>query len=89
MLKDKETEAFLDNFLGVADKLYAVAIPGEEKSRPPTEIAGIASRIGIESEPAENVSAALKAISRLTKEPAIILICGSLYLAGIVLAENN
>ncbi len=88
MLKDKEIKVFLENFLGLADKLYAVAIPGEEKSREPGEIAGIAANIGIESEPMENISAALKAISRLTTQPALILICGSLYLAGSVL-ENE
>ncbi len=88
MLKDKETKAFLENFIGLADRLYGVAIANEEKSRTSLEIAGIAASLWIKSESVEGISAALKAISRLTKEPALILICGSLYLAGNVL-ENE
>ena len=35
MLQDKEAEAFIRNFSGLADKLFAVPVPGEGKSGHP------------------------------------------------------
>jgi len=88
MLKEKETKAFLENFLGLVEKIYAVAIWDEEKSQSAAEITGTARSIGIESTSAESVATAIQEISGLTTAPALILICGSLYLAGNVL-ENE
>ena len=45
--------------------------------------------LGIRSEPTTSVAAAIAAIARAESGPARILICGSLYLAGTILAENG
>jgi len=89
MLREKEVSAFLENFSGIADELFAITIPDEEKALPAAEIVQIAMAAGIKSQAATGISDALEKISRLTTSPALILICGSLYLAGAVLEENN
>ena len=46
--------------------------------------------VGIRSEPAPDVSAALeRVLAQSSTAPLRILICGSLYLAGAVLRENG
>jgi dihydrofolate synthase/folylpolyglutamate synthase len=68
-------------------KLAALTIPDEENSIGGDEAARVAERNGIGS---FEVTSAQGAIERLVKEPgpARILICGSLYLAGTILADN-
>ena len=65
-------------------------VPDELRSLPPGRIADAANRIGIPSESASNVEAALSAVKALRLEtPPRILIGGSLYLAGDVLRRNG
>ena len=49
MLKDKDCEGFLKKISGEIDKLYAIEIPDEPKSRSALEIQKIASKVGIKS----------------------------------------
>ncbi len=65
-----------------------VAIPGEANAHPADAIAAAGQVLGLESEPAASVAAAIDAFIR-HPGPARILIFGSLYLAGHVLAENG
>ena len=53
----------------------------------PSEIAAAARRLDIDAAVANDVEAALRAISRQCRqgEAPSVLICGSLYLAGAVL----
>jgi len=53
------------------------------------EAASAAQAVAIPAETAASVDAALARILTQSREPARILICGSLYLAGVVLAENG
>jgi dihydrofolate synthase/folylpolyglutamate synthase len=56
----------------------------------PDALADAARRLGMRVEIAESVEAALRRIAALAYEvPPRILITGSLYLAGHVLAENG
>ncbi|MBU6140629.1 MAG: bifunctional folylpolyglutamate synthase/dihydrofolate synthase [Proteobacteria bacterium] len=80
MLKDKNCEGFLQEISGEVDELITLTIPDEPKSRSASEISEIAKEIGIKSQIAEDFSDAFKKIKY--DEPAIIIICGSLYLAG-------
>ena len=90
MLATKDFEGFLQNFAGLARQLYAVPVPNAEKSLPAETVAEAARRIGIAAQGAENIAAALTAASRLQLDPPPrILIGGSLYLAGDVLAQNG
>ena len=90
MLSTKDCESFLRNFAGLARRVVAVPIPGQEKSFPPDAVADAACAVGIPAHSADDVEAALAAIGRFGLEPPPrILIAGSLYLAGAVLAANG
>jgi dihydrofolate synthase / folylpolyglutamate synthase len=69
--------------------LTGVAIPGEANTLSADEITAAAATLGLTAWPAPSVPAAIAAIYRRDPTPARILICGSLYLAGSVLAENG
>jgi dihydrofolate synthase / folylpolyglutamate synthase len=66
-----------------------VPIPGEHASLTPAQSAAHARAAGIAAAEADDVEAAVAAILKAEREPCRILICGSLYLAGTVLAENG
>ena len=88
MLNTKDVKGFLGNFMGRAEHLYAVSIPGEMNTLSADDTTAAARAVGLPADPADSVSAALTAI--LTKDPnARVLICGSLYLAGRILQENG
>lgn len=90
MLDTKTPLDFLNAFAGLAGTvLRTVAIPGEAHSLTAEQSAALAQQAGLAAEPAESVAAALADILRADGKPARILICGSLYLAGHVLAENG
>jgi dihydrofolate synthase/folylpolyglutamate synthase len=89
MLVTKSAEEFLARFEGIARHAFGVSPPGEA-SRPSSEIVAAAQRVGIEAETAEGFMAALARIKDLNLPvPPRVLITGSLYLAGEVLAANE
>ena len=94
MLNTKDAGGFLAPLAPHAQALYALTIPGEENALPASRIAETARGIGIPAEESKSVEAALRAIVGRNDTvggngPARVLICGSLHLAGIVLAENG
>lgn len=90
MLTTKDSRGFLNCFRGLAQELIAVPVAGEHAGRDPAEIAALAREAGIESVVSPSVPAALDYLAaRDWRAPPRILICGSLYLAGEVLAENG
>jgi dihydrofolate synthase / folylpolyglutamate synthase len=90
MMANKDAGAFLANFAGLTRHIVAVPIPGHDKAMPPDRLADAARALGMRVENATSVEAALQALSRLAYEvPPRILITGSLYLAGHVLAVNG
>jgi len=89
MLASKDLPGFLSNFPGLALRLLAVPIT-QDKGLPPETIAETARAIGIPAAAAPDLDAALDAIRALDLDPPPrILITGSLYLAGEVLAANG
>jgi len=89
MLSTKDTEGFLRNFAGLARRLIAVPVDAD-KGLSPDAVAAIARSVGIPADGAASVEDALAAIGTLELEaPPRILITGSLYLAGAVLAQNG
>lgn len=68
-------------------------MPGEAASLTAEEAAAAARGLGLEAQATPDASAALRAIAEATghrpQAPARILICGSLYFAGAILAENG
>jgi dihydrofolate synthase / folylpolyglutamate synthase len=97
MLRSKDADAFLAQLAPHVASLAAVAIPGEPHSLDAEEACAVAHRRGIAAHPAPSVAEALRLLgggarsgmSASACAPARVLICGSLYLAGIVLAENG
>ncbi|HVX91997.1 MAG TPA: folylpolyglutamate synthase/dihydrofolate synthase family protein [Xanthobacteraceae bacterium] len=89
MLSTKDCEGFLRNFAGLARRLIAVPIH-QEKTLAADAIAAAARRVGIPADPCDDIEGALALIGRYDLEPPPrILITGSLYLAGEVLAANG
>jgi dihydrofolate synthase/folylpolyglutamate synthase len=89
-LSTKDTAAFLSHFSDLAQELIALPIPGEHVARSADEIASLAKAAQIPASSAESVEAALQVLSKRSWPMAPrILICGSLYLAGAVLAANG
>ena len=90
MLSTKDSEGFLRNFTGLARRVIAVPILGQEKGLPPEMIADVVRRAGIPAGRAQTIEQALVLAGELDlEEPPRILITGSLYLAGEVLALNG
>ena len=70
--------------------VHGVAIPGAENSHTADAVVAGAEAVGIPAVPAESVEAALVAIrASAGPGPVRVMICGTLYLAGWVLAENG
>ncbi len=90
MLSTKDNAGFLRHFTGIARHVIAVPIPGHDKAVPAEVLAETARQAGIPAEAADTIEAALTAAARLplTMAPRV-LIAGSLYLAGEVLARNG
>jgi dihydrofolate synthase/folylpolyglutamate synthase len=90
MMANKDASAFLANFAGLTRHIMAVQIPGRDNAMPPDRLADAARSLGMRVEKASSVETALQTLSRLAYEvPPRILITGSLYLAGHVLAANG
>jgi len=90
MLNSKAPDAFLRPLAPRARRLRAVAIPGEENSLPAEQSAALARQVGFDdAAPAADTAEALRELIAAGGPPARVLICGSLYLAGTVLAKNG
>ncbi|MEH2564575.1 bifunctional folylpolyglutamate synthase/dihydrofolate synthase [Bradyrhizobium sp. AZCC 2289] len=90
MMANKDAAGFLANFAGLTRHIIAVPILDRDNAMPPDRLADAARALGMRVEIAASVEAALQTLSRLAYEvPPRILITGSLYLAGHVLAING
>lgn len=87
MLNTKEPGGFIAPFAGVAHQVIALTIPGEDNALPAERLAEIARAHGLPATTATSIEDALEQASALLPPPRI-LICGSLYLAGRVLAAH-
>lgn len=90
MLATKDCEGYLRNFSGLARRVFAIPIPNQDKSLSAEAVANAARNAGIPAERYSTVEEAIVAAGRLGLDPPPrILIAGSLYLAGEVLAMNG
>jgi dihydrofolate synthase/folylpolyglutamate synthase len=90
MMANKDAGGFLANFAGLTRHIIAVPITDRDNAMPPDRLADAARALGMRVETAVSVEAALGSLTRLAYEvPPRILIAGSLYLAGQVLAANG
>lgn len=90
MLGLKDAEGFLRHFRGLARHVITVPIPGaHEQPFTPDALAEAAHKAGLPSEPASGVEEALQRCDSHFPGPKRVLICGSLYLAGHILALQD
>jgi dihydrofolate synthase / folylpolyglutamate synthase len=90
MMANKDAKGFLANFAGLTRHIIAVKIPEQDQAMAPHTLADAARQLGMRVETSAGVAAALGSLTRLTYEiPPRILVTGSLYLAGHVLATNG
>jgi len=87
LMNTRSPAAVLAPFSGMAQQVLTLTIPGEVNAHKATYIADEARKAGFASRPMRSVVGALKAAAETPG--ARVLICGSLYLAGDVLARNR
>ncbi|MEK9660899.1 MAG: folylpolyglutamate synthase/dihydrofolate synthase family protein [Alphaproteobacteria bacterium] len=87
MIASKDAEAFLAPLAPLATSLTAVPVPGPHRHHAPRRLAEIALGQGISATTAGNVGTALDRLA--ARASGNVLICGSLYLAGAVLAADD
>jgi dihydrofolate synthase/folylpolyglutamate synthase len=88
MMNTKDAAGFIAPLAKHARSLAAVTIPEEKNALPAEAIAAAAGSAGIPAHTAGSVLAAIRDIAR-RGGTGRVLICGSLYFAGKVLAENS
>lgn len=90
MLANKDAPGFLKPLAGRTSAIYTVPIDNHE-CHSPAALAGMARNAGVSAIPAADVSDALRriAIHADRSKPPMVLIAGSLYLAGTVLHANG
>ena len=90
ILATKDVDGYLEPLATRFHTLRCVAIPGEANSLSAEDAAAAATRhFCLDAQPADSVAAAVGELVGRVPGPARILICGSLYLAGTILAENG
>ena len=88
-LNTRDPKDFLNSFRGLVTLVHTISIPGQINSIAPNSATEAAKQVGLKAKTARNVNHAVEQIVKETKGPAIILICGSLYLAGIILKNHS
>jgi len=89
MLNTKDIAAFLSPVFQYAASISAITIPNEPNSFSAAEFSEKASGQGIVIKVCDNVATAVDQIVASSGANARIMICGSLYLAGQILADNG
>ncbi len=92
MINTKDPVGYFEPFGGLAERVFTVPIRGSDAGLDPVALADDAARAGLVAEPLSSVAEALGKITRITAEDSVpprILIGGSLYLVGDVLADNG
>jgi dihydrofolate synthase/folylpolyglutamate synthase len=88
MLDTKDSQGFFAPLAPLVRRMRGVAIPGEPHSRTAAQVVAAAGAEGLAAAAAADVATALADLIA-TGPVGRVLICGSLYLAGTVLAENG
>ncbi len=90
MLSTKDAATFLGSFRGLARTVLTVPVAGDHEGRTAAELAEQAAVAGLRATPFESIETALLSLARPQwPVPPRVLITGSLYLAGEVLALNG
>lgn len=88
MLNTKDASQFFRPLARLAQHVVTLTIPGEPNAIPAAELAETVRRLGVPADTADGIENAVRQAA-LTGPASRILICGSLYLAGHVLAAEE
>lgn len=88
LLANKDAEAFFDAFRTLNPRIVATTFTADTAS-PPERLVSAARAAGLRAEAAPDVTAALERALAVDGAPPRVMICGSLYLAGEVLALSR
>lgn len=86
MLVNKDAEGVLNLLAPVVSRVITVPVP-HHACHAPADLAARAGRFGVPARAADSLEAALDALAEAA--PHVVLIAGSLYLAGEALARND
>lgn len=92
MINTKDQTGYFRAFEGMARHVYTVPVSMSDAGVPNDELAARAAEAGLSAEPVSSVASALRLLGESwdpAEAPPRILIGGSLYLVGAVLAENG
>ncbi len=87
MMNTREPADFLAPFRALKPRVLTLTIPGEENAHRAVYIASEARRVGFDAQPFRALAPAIDAAAKT--EGARVVIGGSLYLGGYVLARNG
>lgn len=89
MLNGKDPTGYLKALKGRVKVMRCVTIPDQPSSLSANQLAILAETLVVDTAPSDSLSLAVKGLAQGHPGPGRILIAGSLYLAGHVLAENG
>lgn len=90
MLALKDAKSFLRPFAGLCRHVTTVPIPGSHEAiHAPEILVECARQVGLEATPVASIECAISHVEKTFPGPKRIVICGSLYLAGHVLARQQ
>jgi dihydrofolate synthase/folylpolyglutamate synthase len=87
MMNTREPADFLEPFRALKPRVLTLTIPGEENAHTADYIASEARRVGFDAQPSRALLPAIDAAAKTAG--ARVVIGGSLYLGGYVLARNG
>jgi dihydrofolate synthase/folylpolyglutamate synthase len=88
-LNNRDTIDLLAPFIDIIQLIRTVSIPGQLNTAAPNTTATLAVSLGLDAIAAPNVNTAVTDIVTSTTGKRIIIICGSLYLAGSILKDHS
>ena len=90
LMTTKDPAGFFAPFAGIARHALTVPVPDTEAGYAPDDLAAAAMSVDLPARAMESFEAACAEVTRLdTGSAPRVLICGSLYLAGAVLRDND
>lgn len=87
MLDTKDPAGYFNEFVSLAEQVFTVPIQSSDAGVPAEKLAQLAAESGLQSRATTSLKEALSLVE--TNSPVRVLICGSLYLVGDALEQND